>query len=333
MEKSPWFHGNNWKHQCYQHSSHTRSKTQQLLGRKLTLSQLKPGHYLCHILHHLLHAQLPHFSTNYDYISCLLMYTHLYNSLSLGSRTAWQGFGSSGAAGVASMKSCKKPPLCSTEPMPASSKMDLPLAKAEPISDSDSTSVITYLRRGKKKKQNDSCSRREESEYVRETTLQTPMSMKKEGEECQNWVFPCSPWWRPWWGRLSPCSPWRLTLEQISTCSPWRTAITGGCTPRRLWPSGESVLEQGPSRISGSVERGAHAGAGLLAGLVTVKGTQAGVVCSWRTAARWEDSHYKGLSPTGGTTRWNKGRAWSGRNIWQTDRNSFPHLLALLRGK
>jgi len=84
------------------------------------------------------------------------------------------------------MKSCKKPPLCSTEPMPASSKMDLPLAKAEPISDSDSTSVITYLRRGKKKMQNDSCSRREESEYVRETTLQTPMSMKKEGEECQN---------------------------------------------------------------------------------------------------------------------------------------------------
>ena len=28
----------------YQHSCHTKSKTQQLLGGKLTLSQLKPGH-------------------------------------------------------------------------------------------------------------------------------------------------------------------------------------------------------------------------------------------------------------------------------------------------
>ncbi|KAK4829029.1 hypothetical protein QYF61_001804 [Mycteria americana] len=36
------------------------------------------------------------------------------------------------------------------EPMPAGSKMDPPLAKAEPISDGGSASVITYLRRGKK---------------------------------------------------------------------------------------------------------------------------------------------------------------------------------------
>jgi len=28
----------------YQHSSGTKSKTQQLLGKELTLSQLKPGH-------------------------------------------------------------------------------------------------------------------------------------------------------------------------------------------------------------------------------------------------------------------------------------------------
>jgi len=34
--------------------------------------------------------------------------------------------------------------------MPAGSKMDLPLAKAEPISDGGYTSVIRYLRRGKK---------------------------------------------------------------------------------------------------------------------------------------------------------------------------------------
>jgi len=52
--------------------------------------------------------------------------------------------------GVASVRSCRKRPLCLTEPMPPSSKMDLLLAKAESINDSSSASVITYLRRGKK---------------------------------------------------------------------------------------------------------------------------------------------------------------------------------------
>jgi len=43
LEKSPWLHSNNWKHQCYQHSSCTKSKPQQLLGGNLTLPQPKPG--------------------------------------------------------------------------------------------------------------------------------------------------------------------------------------------------------------------------------------------------------------------------------------------------
>ena len=55
-----------------------------------------------------------------------------------------------GVIGVSSVRSCWKLPLCPTEPMPASSKTDLLLAKAEPISDSGSASVITYLRRKKK---------------------------------------------------------------------------------------------------------------------------------------------------------------------------------------
>ena len=42
--KSPWFHSNNWKYQCYQCSSRTKSNTQQLLRGKLTISQPKPGH-------------------------------------------------------------------------------------------------------------------------------------------------------------------------------------------------------------------------------------------------------------------------------------------------
>jgi len=52
--------------------------------------------------------------------------------------------------GVASVKSCKKLPPCLIRPVPASSKMDPPLAKARPISNSGSTSVITYLRKGRK---------------------------------------------------------------------------------------------------------------------------------------------------------------------------------------
>ena len=46
MGKSLWFHSNRWKHQCYQHSSCTKSKTEQLLRRQLTPSRPKPGQ--CH---------------------------------------------------------------------------------------------------------------------------------------------------------------------------------------------------------------------------------------------------------------------------------------------
>jgi len=63
---------------------------------------------------------------------------------------AWQGFGSKGAAGVASMRSCQKLPLCPIAPVPAGSKTDPPMVKAEPISNGGSVSVITYFRRGKK---------------------------------------------------------------------------------------------------------------------------------------------------------------------------------------
>ncbi|KAK4823897.1 hypothetical protein QYF61_007962 [Mycteria americana] len=83
------------------------------------------------------------------------------------------------------------------EPMPAGSKTDLPLAKAEPISDGGSASVIMYLRRGGGGTVQHQQQSEEESEYVRETTLQTPKSVKKEGEEVlqvQEQRLPCSPW-------------------------------------------------------------------------------------------------------------------------------------------
>ena len=65
-------------------------------------------------------------------------------------RFAWQGFGSRGAIRVASIRSCKKLPPCVTEPVPAGSKTDLLLAKAKPISNGGSTSVI--FKKGKKKR-------------------------------------------------------------------------------------------------------------------------------------------------------------------------------------
>ena len=65
---------------------------------------------------------------------------------------------------------------------------------------------------------------------------------------------------------------------------------------RRLWPSGEPELEQAPGRACGPMERGAYAGAVLLAGLVTAwRGAPAGAACSWRTAPHGKDPHWSSL--------------------------------------
>jgi len=48
------------------------------------------------------------------------------------------------------VRSCEKLPPWLIKPVVAGSKMDLPLAKAKPISDGGSASVITDLRRGRK---------------------------------------------------------------------------------------------------------------------------------------------------------------------------------------
>ena len=50
---------------------------------------------------------------------------------------------------MASARSCKKLLPYPIDPMPAGSKTDPLLAKAKRITDGDSASVITYLRRGK----------------------------------------------------------------------------------------------------------------------------------------------------------------------------------------
>jgi len=62
-------------------------------------------------------------------------YTYCY-------RFAWQGFGSGGPIGVASVSSCEKLPPCLIKPVPDGSKMDPPLPKAKPISNGGSTDNI-----------------------------------------------------------------------------------------------------------------------------------------------------------------------------------------------
>jgi len=58
-------------------------------------------------------------------------------------------------------------------------------------------------------------------------------------------------------------------VEQIFTCNPWtiphqsRWMPEGGCDLEKF------MLEQAPRRICGPMERGAHTGAGYLAGLLT----------------------------------------------------------------
>ena len=128
--------------------------------------------------------------------------------------------------------------------------MDPMLAKAESVSDGGGIPVIIYLRR--EKNCCTTAARREEWKYVQETTLQIPRSAKKERKEVLQAAeqrFPCSLWRRPWWGSLSPCSPWRSIMEQISTPNAWRTP----CRSRCMWPAGDCDPMETPwwSRILG----------------------------------------------------------------------------------
>lgn len=84
--------------------------------------------------------------------------------------------------------------------MPAGSKAGPVLPRAKPISH-DAASGVTELRRGEKRLHNSNYRCREEWESVRATTVQTPGSVKKEGERRLH----CSLWWRPWSWRTSPC--------------------------------------------------------------------------------------------------------------------------------
>jgi len=89
-------------------------------------------------------------------------------------------------------------------------------------------------------------------------------------------------------------------------------AGAGGCPWRKLWLRGELVLEQAPARTCGPMERGAHIGTDLLAGLVTPWGTHAGAVSEeLQPMGRTHIGEFHGrLSPVDATPCWSRGRAW-----------------------
>lgn len=90
-----------------------------------------------------------------------------------------------GATGVASMRSCLKLPACPTKPMPASSRQDPLVARAEPIRDGGGASGITPVRSGGNIAAQQQLQPDETGVKIREkkTTLQTRRSVQKEGQD------------------------------------------------------------------------------------------------------------------------------------------------------
>jgi len=201
--------------------------------------------------------------------------------------------------------------------MPASSKTEPPLAKAKTISNGGSASVI--FKKGKKK--NLAVKRqwgeRSETMWKKQLCRHQGQWRRRERRCSRCWSrksslaaraedhgeADCAPAVHggPWWSRSPPVAHGRdPTLVQVDV---WR----------RLWPHGEPVLEQAPAMTYATMERGAHAGAGLLAGLVTPWGTHAGAACSWRTAPRGKDPCWGSSSRAaacGKDSRW--------RSLWRT---------------
>lgn len=80
-----------------------------------------------------------------------------------------------------------------------------------------------------------------EWEYERETGLQTPMSVEKEGEkvlQVQELRFHYSLWWTAWWGSSDPAAHgWALSGAAHS-------GACGGWLRRKLRVCGQPMLEQ-----------------------------------------------------------------------------------------
>jgi len=118
---------------------------------------------------------------------------------------------------------------------------------------------------------------------MRETTLQTPKSVKKEGEE----VLEAPEW------RFFPCGadhgeagcpaadhggPQRSRYPPADRGAPHTKAV--GCPKEAVTPWRAHAAAGSWQDLRTSGEAGAHTGVGLLAGLVTLWGTHTGAACS-----------------------------------------------------
>ncbi|KAK4807043.1 hypothetical protein QYF61_018384 [Mycteria americana] len=130
---------------------------------------------------------------------------------------------------------CQKLPPCPIEPVPAGSKMDPPLAKAEPTSDSGSASVIIYLRRGK----NCCTTAAERGVRICERNNYADTKVSEEGGGGG----------APGTGAEIPLQPMVKTmLEQVDVpkgglVTPWRTHAAAASW-QDLWARGGPMLEQ-----------------------------------------------------------------------------------------
>lgn len=181
------------------------------------------------------------------------------------------GFGSGGAAGVVSVRTCWKLLLCLREPVPASS-----------MPDPSAVVAVTVGNRFKMKLlQRSDCSWREEWGYVRGTAQCAARSVSKEREEVPQLMeqrFPCSLLCRPWCG----------------SCS---SAAHGGLWGTHLQPGEDQEAEGCPEE--GVAPWRACAGAGFLAELVASWRTHAGAIYSWRTAPYGRDPCWSSLCKNG----------------------------------
>lgn len=183
-----------------------------------------------------------------------------------------------GDTGVTPVRSCQKLSPCLTEEIPDGSKTDPGLDKAEPISDSGSTSGINYLRSGKKSYT--TAAGREEWEYVRWTALQTTRSVQKEEVLQEQELY-------------SPAASGKGNSEAGCLTAAYGGSHmgAGGFAWMRLCHDEKPALEQAPGKTCISTEKEPKAGEDFLAALATSWETQTGAVCSSRTALCGRNPH------------------------------------------
>ncbi|KAJ7413917.1 hypothetical protein WISP_87613 [Willisornis vidua] len=174
------------------------------------------------------------------------------------------------------------------EPTPAHSKAGLLLDKAEHISDNGSIHGIKIMKGKKLLCKSKLQLERRVRIWVRNSPAYTTVS--EEGGERVLQVpeqrFLLQPMVRTLVRQRCPCSLGSSTAAQRSACSLWRTPY---CS--RWMPEGGCDPMGGPQWIrflSGPVERGAHAGAGLLPGLVIPQRTHGGGLKDYTL---WKGTH------------------------------------------